>query len=88
MVKGVIAFQTEQRLLEKWGLGGSAITAVKETVAESVKLGLKRAEIGTSSSSLGSVRSGKRIWWKEGTSEESWVEARMRRAHWARRRVR
>ena len=88
MVKGVIAFQTEQRLLEKWGLGGGAITAVKETIAESVKLGLTRAEIGTSSSSLGSVRSGKRNRWKEGTSEESWVEARMRRAHWARRRVR
>lgn len=88
MVKSVIAFQTEQRLLEKWGLGGGAITAVKETIAESVKLGLTRAEIGTSSSSLGSVRSGKRNWWKEGTSEESCVEARMRRAHWARRRVR
>lgn len=36
MVKSVIAFQTEQRLLEKWGLGGGAITAVKETIAESV----------------------------------------------------
>ena len=36
VVKSVIAFQTEQRLLEKWGLGGGAITAVKETIAESV----------------------------------------------------
>ncbi len=36
MVKSVIAFQTEQRLLEKRGLGGGAITAVKETIAESV----------------------------------------------------